>query len=397
MAIETRIEEQGIVVVADDLAAVVEVYRRLLSRDGVLVVTEERPPKDLDVAVTFRLADGTPLIEARGLVAWSRPTSADGPGGIGLHFLTLSESSQQLIDRMVEHLIEDGGTPFVVDDAAPASDDAAASGESAEPAFHFEVPGVSEPDEREDLAGWLVAEQVLDAGPEPAIKASEGLEGFDGLDGLDEIAPPLIAPGMPRRQEGTIDTTRSAVFQLLDSQPEPDEDPLPMVIPEPAPPVRDPSSDFKTQLVVLPDLEALGRQAREAASGPVPPPVPPPTHEPVAASIGSEDPTVMIDVGSFRSSLDSPSAGPPAPSPLELEVTLANEVRHGIEIPASPAPRQAAPRTAVPQTASEDPWIEAAERERRRRERLGPLLVWAVEVVVLGLLAAVSVFRGFFG
>jgi hypothetical protein len=62
------------------------------------------------------LGDGYELITGSAEVVWTRPED-DGPtrpAGMGIRFLELSEGSKELIYRMVDQHIQQGGTPFDV-------------------------------------------------------------------------------------------------------------------------------------------------------------------------------------------------------------------------------------------------------------------------------------------
>lgn len=72
----------------------------------------------------FRLGDGYELIKGRGEVVWSRPYDEGPrrPAGMGIRFLELSEGSLDLIYKIVDQHVLQGGTPFdVARDQPPAA------------------------------------------------------------------------------------------------------------------------------------------------------------------------------------------------------------------------------------------------------------------------------------
>ena len=77
-----------------------------ISRGGMFL--SSRNPKAIGTALTFemRLADDSPVIEGRGVVRWIREYDREAPGdphGMGIEFEELSDRSQALLDRIIEH------------------------------------------------------------------------------------------------------------------------------------------------------------------------------------------------------------------------------------------------------------------------------------------------------
>lgn len=96
-------------------------YSSNLSPGGIFLRT--RAPQALGTVLdfAFRLGDGFELIRGRGEVVWNRledegPTR---PAGMGLRFLELSEGSKELIYRIVDQHILEGGTPYDVTQRPP--------------------------------------------------------------------------------------------------------------------------------------------------------------------------------------------------------------------------------------------------------------------------------------
>src|SRR6185312_4913559 len=92
-----------------------------VSPGGMFIRTRTPQPAGTVLEFEFRLGDGFELIRGRGEVVWTR-TEDDGPSrpaGMGLRFQELSQGSKELIYRMVDHHIQQGGTPFDVTQGPP--------------------------------------------------------------------------------------------------------------------------------------------------------------------------------------------------------------------------------------------------------------------------------------
>ncbi|HSS49706.1 MAG TPA: TIGR02266 family protein, partial [Thermoanaerobaculia bacterium] len=92
-----------------------------VSPGGMFIRTRTPQPVGTVLELEFRLGDGFELIRGRGEVVWTRAED-EGPGrpaGMGLRFLELSQGSKELIYRIVDHHIQQGGTPFDVTQSPP--------------------------------------------------------------------------------------------------------------------------------------------------------------------------------------------------------------------------------------------------------------------------------------
>jgi uncharacterized protein (TIGR02266 family) len=92
-----------------------------ISPGGMFIRTRAPQPPGTVLEFEFRLGDGFELIKGRGEVVWLRPED-EGPTrpmGMGLRFLDLSLGSKELIYRIVDHHIQQGGTPFDVTQRPP--------------------------------------------------------------------------------------------------------------------------------------------------------------------------------------------------------------------------------------------------------------------------------------
>jgi len=92
-----------------------------VSPGGMFIRTRTPQPEGTVLEFEFRLGDGFELIRGRGEVVWTRAQD-DGPArpaGMGLRFLELSQGSKELIYRIVDQHIQQGGTPFDVTQGPP--------------------------------------------------------------------------------------------------------------------------------------------------------------------------------------------------------------------------------------------------------------------------------------
>jgi len=118
-------------------------YSANISPTGMYIVSSNPEPPGRVLDLEFRLGDGFEIIQGKGEVVWSRSV-ADGPNrppGMGIRFVELSEGSKDLIYRIVDRYVQEGGTPFDlttardrIDEPPPAAPPApAASAASAAP------------------------------------------------------------------------------------------------------------------------------------------------------------------------------------------------------------------------------------------------------------------------
>jgi molecular chaperone DnaK len=141
-----------------------------ISPGGMFIRTRAPQPPGTVLEFEFRLGDGFELIRGRGEVVWVRPEDEGPtrPGGMGLRFLELSQGSKELIYRIVDHHIQQGGTPFDVTERPPDPVPIPAPA-AAIPAIPFPVttprprpvplptppPAPAPPAPAADATGWL--------------------------------------------------------------------------------------------------------------------------------------------------------------------------------------------------------------------------------------------------
>lgn len=179
--LETRVQFKF-----DRFSGFISEYSSNISPGGMFIRTKSplQPGQILDFA--FRLGDGFELIKGRGEIVWTR-TEDEGPArpaGMGLRFLELAEGSKELIYRIVDQHILEGGTPFDVSLVPP---DPVSPRPAPAPVLPFAAPGpaapapealpdpfpeLALPDPRlespPDASGWTPALEAPDPEPLPS-------------------------------------------------------------------------------------------------------------------------------------------------------------------------------------------------------------------------------------
>jgi uncharacterized protein (TIGR02266 family) len=206
----------------DRFTGFISEYSSNVSPGGMFIRTHKPEPPGSILDFEFSLGDGFQLIQGRGEVVWNR-TKDEGPArpaGMGIRFLKLSEGSTELIYRIVDTYIQEGGTPFdlsmIPPDPVPAAPDGRQAGPSVEPPpFELEdlesppfpelaetpprpfprpqasaaaerggpasPPGSFAPEPFPDLAGWS-----------PAARAAEPAPYLPEVPSAREEPPPLV-------------------------------------------------------------------------------------------------------------------------------------------------------------------------------------------------------------
>ncbi|HSK81145.1 MAG TPA: TIGR02266 family protein [Thermoanaerobaculia bacterium] len=214
--LETRVQFKF-----DRFSGFISEYSSNISPGGMFIRTKTPLPSGQTLDFAFRLGDGFELIKGKGEIVWARMEDEGParPAGMGLRFLELSEGSQELIYRIVDQHILEGGTPFDVslippDPVAPrpapapvlpfAAPEPAAPPLPAAAALPDPFPELSTPDPRvessPDASAWLpsidVPDPVLDPEPLPALPEFQAfLESSSPAPSDPDPAPsPLAAP-----------------------------------------------------------------------------------------------------------------------------------------------------------------------------------------------------------
>lgn len=201
----------------DRFSGFISEYSSNVSPTGMFIVTDSPEPAGRILDLEFRLGDGFEIIKGQGEVVWAR-TASDGPSrppGMGIRFLELSPGSQELIYRIVDRYVAQGGTPFDLTGvrhapAAPQAPQAPLSPPSP-PSPDTALPPLSqEPDPFPDLEpepGRDASGTVLPWSPFQKETAMPGGDVLPPLEPLDEIfrleevpASPPPAPAAPAAQ-----------------------------------------------------------------------------------------------------------------------------------------------------------------------------------------------------
>jgi uncharacterized protein (TIGR02266 family) len=126
----------------DRFSGFISEYSANISPTGMFIVSSNPEPQGRILELEFRLGDGFEIIQGQGEVVWSRSVS-DGPlrpPGMGIRFLDLSEGSKDLIYRIVDRYVQEGGTPFDLTSARDRGPDEPESLGSPAPALPSPVP-----------------------------------------------------------------------------------------------------------------------------------------------------------------------------------------------------------------------------------------------------------------
>jgi uncharacterized protein (TIGR02266 family) len=151
--IETRVQ-----FTFDRFSGFILEYSSNISPGGMFLKTKAPLPLGKTLDFEFSMGDGYELIKGRGEVVWSRQED-DGPtrpAGMGIRFLELSEGSKELIYRMVDQHVQQGGTPFDVSQGDTVSMAQRGSGK------------VVDDDDPTDASHWLPKLDDVLAEDEPA-------------------------------------------------------------------------------------------------------------------------------------------------------------------------------------------------------------------------------------
>lgn len=211
--LETRVQFKF-----DRFSGFISEYSANISPGGMFIRTRAPQPPGTVMDLEFRLGDGFELIKGRAEVVWVRSEDEGTmrPAGMGLHFQELAPGSKELIYRIVDEHVAQGGTPFDVTkrppDLIPSLGSPAAplppplaAGRDWPPAAPpppakgdvFDLPDLAplapvaaqrEPDLGAPAASWLPP-----AGEEPEPYRPAG-EPFPGLFEPPAPEPPVSAP-----------------------------------------------------------------------------------------------------------------------------------------------------------------------------------------------------------
>ena len=228
--LETRVQFKF-----DRFSGFISEYSSNISPGGMFIRTKTPLPPGQTLDFAFRLGDGFELIKGKGEIVWTRAEDEGParPAGMGLRFLELSDGSKELIYRIVDQHILEGGTPFdvslvppdpVPSRPAPVLPFAAPEPQPAPPApapsaLPDPFPELSAPDPRmessPDASVWLPSIDTPDPEPLPALPEFQA--------SLESIPAPAAAPAAPEPSPVSAPTFGSAAAK----QP---RSPLPFIL-----------------------------------------------------------------------------------------------------------------------------------------------------------------------
>jgi molecular chaperone DnaK len=109
--LETRVQLKF-----DRFSGFISEYSSNISPGGIFIKTLNPLPAGEVLDFELRLGDGFELIKGNGQVVWTRSEDEgpNRPAGMGLRFMDLSQGSKELIYKIVDTYIQEGGTPFDV-------------------------------------------------------------------------------------------------------------------------------------------------------------------------------------------------------------------------------------------------------------------------------------------
>jgi uncharacterized protein (TIGR02266 family) len=96
-----------------------------LSLGGMFIQSQNPPPLGTVVKFRLRLKEGLSLIEGSAEVTWIRPSTEAGDrlAGMGVRFIKLTPESRDLVFKIVDRHIQEGGKPFDLTIPAPSPPD----------------------------------------------------------------------------------------------------------------------------------------------------------------------------------------------------------------------------------------------------------------------------------
>lgn len=184
----------------DRFSGFISEYSSNISPTGMFITAKSPEPPGSVLDFEFRLGDGFEIIQGKGEVVWTRAV-AEGPhrpAGIGIRFLELSEGSKELIYRIVDQYIQDGGVPFDVSlrPPDPVQPQAFAEPNTAPTPFPDLPDSGSLPPV--DPSSWLppLSDEGLDFQPTPGTSSHRS--------DLDDDFPPFMPPMPPMDEPETV-------------------------------------------------------------------------------------------------------------------------------------------------------------------------------------------------
>ena len=194
-----------------------------ISIAGVFLKTEEPEAVGTTVGFNLRLTDGYSLLKGVGEVLWNREPGESGnlDPGMALLFCEMDRESQDLVTRVVETHVQEGGTPFdIYNPPAIAATPSDSSQEDTADAVLMSAEEAAPQDETLAVGADLPSgeamevESLPDEGPALEISADPGLGGEEGPIDLGEATG---APDEPEGEDGM--TPETSLFETVEAGP----------------------------------------------------------------------------------------------------------------------------------------------------------------------------------
>jgi uncharacterized protein (TIGR02266 family) len=324
----------------DRFSGFISEFSANISPTGMYITTKTPEPPGSLLDFEFRLGDGFEIIQGKGEVVWTRAI-AEGPSrppGMGIRFLELSEGSKELIYRIVDQYIQDGGTPFDVSlrppDPVPIT-----------PISPIAAPPAPPPPVAPVAMPVMPVMPAVAAPPPAAVSPFPDLPDSGVLPPVDTSAwlpslPPESAPMASARTDDDDFSPFLPPMPPLDDEPEPIRPSLTFggMAAASAPPQRSRVLPLAIVGLVL-VLGAAGWLFRDTLLG-------------MVGMGGGEETVAAADLTPMQRPPARPQAAPPATTPQQEEGTVIDEEE-------SPTP---APVTAAP-SASDTPLPEVVRRK----------------------------------
>jgi molecular chaperone DnaK len=186
----------------DRFSGFISEFSSNISPGGIFIKTRKPLPAGQMLDFEFRLGDGFELINGSGQVVWTRAEDEgpNRPDGMGIRFLDLSEESKELIYKIVDTYIQEGGIPFDVSLVPP---DPVSPSASANP-VPWPPPLPAQDPAGPDLDATSGLPPLDDLPPSPAAFAG------GGDTNVPNYLPALPPPQEPRRGPFNIAGSASA-------------------------------------------------------------------------------------------------------------------------------------------------------------------------------------------
>lgn len=278
-------------IVVEDFVGFISQYAANISLGGAFIATDNPKPVGSQIDLLFRLADNFSLIQGRGEVAWVRSSgeSTERPQGMGVRFVWLDPASQELVQKIVNNYVAEGGTPFQLEAQGPVTTPSPAPAQepNAQDLGTVMISVDQLPQEARESPPEIETDPDPESGVIAEVKAGAAsfAPGMERSDDVLEEDPPL--PKHIAESLGPESPPSGHASEPRPPQPSPAAEPVSLSAPPPMP----------VDLNNLPPLQGVedDEPAMAAASEPAPP---------VESPSEAHDPEAQNAPSSFSLDLD---------------------------------------------------------------------------------------------